>query len=165
MASLRNWATPLTIGAFTISGVTGVLMFFHLDTGLNKVAHEWLSWGLLAGVGLHLTANFRAFKTYFKRPKAMAVVGIAALLLAGSFFSLGGTGNTSPVAAVMQGMGRAPVDRVIALTGEDVDAGLARLGAAGIKATPGQTIGALSGGDRGKQAEILQVIFDPSGTQ
>ncbi|CUH64237.1 hypothetical protein TG4357_01162 [Thalassovita gelatinovora] len=164
MASLRNFATPLTIGAFTISGVTGVLMFFHLDTGLNKVAHEWLSWALLAGVGLHLAVNFRAFKTYFKRPKAMAIIGAGALLLAASFLPLGGGGNASPVAAVMQGMGRAPVEKVIALTGETAESGLMRLNAAGIQAAPGQTIGALSGGDRGKQAEILQVIFaaDPA---
>ena len=52
-----------------------------------------------------------------------------------------------------------PVERVIALTGEEAEAGLARLRAAGIEAAPGQTIGALSGGHRGRQAEILSVIF------
>ena len=38
----REWATPLTIGAFGLMSVTGMLMFFHLDTGFNKLAHEWL---------------------------------------------------------------------------------------------------------------------------
>lgn len=41
MSSLRKWATPLTIGSFLLMGVTGILMFFHLDIGLNKLAHEW----------------------------------------------------------------------------------------------------------------------------
>ncbi len=59
----------------------------------------------------------------------------------------------------MAGMGAAPVERVIALTGEDQAAGLARLKAAGIEATAGQTIGELSGGDRGRQVSILKVIF------
>lgn len=36
----REWATPLTIGSFLLIAVTGVLMFFHLDSGLNKLAHE-----------------------------------------------------------------------------------------------------------------------------
>ncbi len=159
MQSIRKWATPLTMGAFILSGVTGVLMFFHLDTGLNKAAHEWLSWALVGGVGLHLAANWRAFSTYLRKPRAMAVVGAFVAVLAGSFV-ISGEGGGSPVAAVMGGMGRAPVERVIALTGEDTAAGFARLKAAGIEATPGQTIGALAGGDRGRQAEILKVIFE-----
>lgn len=44
MTISRNWATPLTIGSFLLMAVTGLLMFFHLDTGLNKAAHEWLGW-------------------------------------------------------------------------------------------------------------------------
>lgn len=38
----REIATPLTIGIFLIMSVTGILMFFHWDTGFNKLAHEWL---------------------------------------------------------------------------------------------------------------------------
>jgi hypothetical protein len=43
-----NWATPLTIGTFTLMAVTGMLMFFHADIGLNKTAHEWLGWVMIA---------------------------------------------------------------------------------------------------------------------
>ena len=56
----RDWITPITMGAFGLLAVTGVLMFFHLDSGLNEAAHEWLSWVLLGGVALHAakrTAN------------------------------------------------------------------------------------------------------------
>lgn len=159
MSTLRQWATPMTIGAFLLSAVTGILMFFHLDTGLNKAAHEWLSWAMVIGVGLHLMVNVRAFKTHLKKPRAQAVIGAFALVLAVSFLPLGGAGGGSPVAAVMGGLGRAPVEQVIALTGEEAGAGLARLKAAGIEAEPGQSIGALAGGDRGRQADILKVIF------
>ncbi|EWS63204.1 hypothetical protein Y695_03563 [Hydrogenophaga sp. T4] len=40
LAKQRPWITPLVMGSFALSAVTGVLMFFHLDTGLNKAAHE-----------------------------------------------------------------------------------------------------------------------------
>ncbi len=159
MQSIRKWATPLTMGAFILSGVTGVLMFFHLDTGLNKAAHEWLSWVLVIGVTAHLTVNFRAFRAYLKRPLARGIMAVFAVLLGLSFLSFGQQGGGSPVAAIMQGMSQAPVERVIALTGEDLDAGLARLKSAGIDAQPGQTIGTLSCGDRGQQAAILKTIF------
>ncbi|GAB4270234.1 MAG: hypothetical protein Kow0013_22350 [Pararhodobacter sp.] len=159
MSSLRTLATPLTIGAFGLTAVTGALMFFHLDSGLNKVAHEWLSWALVVGVSLHVAVNFRAFTLYLKRPAAMAIVGAFALLLAGSFLSPGAQTGGSPVVAVMQGLGAAPVERVIALTGEDEASGLARLRAAGIDAAPGRRIDDLSGGDRARQGEILSLIF------
>ena len=49
MKSLRLWATPLIVGSFLIMGVSGVLMFFHLETTLMKVVHEWAGWAMVAG--------------------------------------------------------------------------------------------------------------------
>ncbi len=49
----RGWIAPLTLGAVLVSAATGAPMFSHLDGGLNKAAHEWLSWALLSGVVLH----------------------------------------------------------------------------------------------------------------
>ena len=69
MKLLRSWATPLTAGAFIVLATTGLLMFFHLDRGLNHFAHEWIGWILLLGVACHITANFSGFsKTYFRTP-------------------------------------------------------------------------------------------------
>lgn len=39
MAVQREWATPVAAGAFLLSAVTGVLIFFHIDSGLNKFVH------------------------------------------------------------------------------------------------------------------------------
>ncbi|NBW51152.1 MAG: DUF4405 domain-containing protein, partial [Betaproteobacteria bacterium] len=50
----RPWITPAVIGSFTLLSVTGILMFFHLDSGLNKLAHEWLSWIFVIVVVLHI---------------------------------------------------------------------------------------------------------------
>jgi cytochrome b561 len=53
MKIAREWATPLTIGSFGLMATTGILMFFHLDSGLNKTAHEWLGWVMVAVVAAH----------------------------------------------------------------------------------------------------------------
>lgn len=45
MALKRQWVTPLMAGSFILMATTGILMFFHLDSGLNKTAHEWLGLG------------------------------------------------------------------------------------------------------------------------
>lgn len=52
--------TPITAGAFLLSAVTGMLIFFHADSGAKKFVHEWLSWVLLAGAGLHVAVNLPA---------------------------------------------------------------------------------------------------------
>jgi len=55
-------------------GVAGVLTFFHLDSGLNKIVHEWASWAMLIGVGAHLVLNWRALAGYFGRSVALCLL-------------------------------------------------------------------------------------------
>jgi len=161
MKTLRLWATPLTIGSFLIMGVTGVLMFFHLDSGLNKLVHEWAGLVMVAGVGAHLILNFRAFKTYFKRPIAMLLMGAGALVLALSFVSFGGQaeGPGGGVRAAMMAMNNARIETLADLAGQDSATVLAKLGAAGFDATAETTVSSLSGGDRAAQDQIIGVIF------
>ena len=82
LTTQRPWITPVVIGAFLLSAVTGVLMFFHLDSGLNKTAHEWLSWAMVIGVTLHLLLNVTAFKRYFTQTTGRVVIGLFVAVLA-----------------------------------------------------------------------------------
>lgn len=159
MKFLRIWATPLIIGSFLVMGVTGVLMFFHLDSGLNKVIHEWAGWAMLAGFAAHLAINWRPFLAYFKRPLAAGIMGVGALALAVSFVPAG-EGGGSPVMAVMKALGASDVDAVIALSGQELDTGLAKLRAAGFTVEPGTPMQALTGGDRSEQGRIIGLLFE-----
>jgi hypothetical protein len=88
-----SWATPLTMGAFAVMATTGLLMFFHADIGLNKTAHEWLGWVMVAGVALHAVANWRLFKKYFVTGTASrAILATSAAVLLASFLSPGDGG-------------------------------------------------------------------------
>jgi hypothetical protein len=62
--SQRSWVTPITAGSFLLLGVTGILIFFYLDSGANKFVHRWLSWILLGGALLHTLANFNGLKAH-----------------------------------------------------------------------------------------------------
>ncbi len=81
----REWATPLTAGAFIVLAVTGLLMFFHLDRGLNHLAHEWLGWLLVVGVACHVTANFLGLKKHISSRTGKAVVAAFVAILVLSF--------------------------------------------------------------------------------
>ncbi len=74
MLTLREWATPLTIGSFIISAVTGIVIFFHIRIGLVRPAHEWLSWFLVLGVILHVITNWTSIKRYFSIPISSSII-------------------------------------------------------------------------------------------
>lgn len=156
-ASLRTWATPVTIGAFALMGVTGTLMFFHLDSGLNKAAHEWLGWALLVGVGAHLAVNWRAFTVHFRRRREVAIMAAFVLALALSFAPMGGGG--SPARAAVMALIDAPLSAVAGVTGESPGALIARLAATGRAASPDQSIAQIAGGDRDAQIRMLNAAL------
>lgn len=158
MKLLRIWATPLTIAAFIVMGSTGVLMFLHLDSGLNKVVHEWVGWAMVIGVVAHVVLNWRAFSTYFRRPIARVMMAAGAVVLGLSFWPVSGGGG-SPVGAVMQAIGRSDAQTLIALSGHGLDEGLSRLKAAGFDAAPEVTVNELTSGDRGKQTALISILF------
>ncbi len=157
MSTLRNWATPLTVATFLFMGVTGVLMFFHLDSTLNKLLHEWGGWLMVIGVLAHLLLNWRPFTTYLKRPLAKGIMGLGAVVLAVSFWPVSSGG--SPVQQVMQAVAQSDVATVIALSGQELDAGLKALTAAGLVADSSTTMAELTGGTRALQMQVIDVLF------
>jgi hypothetical protein len=159
--TLRPWATPLVVGAFLLMGVTGVLMFFHVNTGLGKELHEWAGLVFVTGGLAHLWLNWRAFTTYLKRPLAAGIMGLGAVALGVSFLSIGGSGGPGEaIAGVMQSVGNAPVSVLAQLSGksaDDVVTTLAGLGLTG--ATAESTVSALTAGDREGQMAALGAVF------
>ncbi len=163
--SLRKIATPLTIGAFGLMAVTGVLIFFHKDVGLNKEAHEWFSWAFLAGVALHIAVNLNAFTRYFRMASAWALVGVFAVALGASFFLKPdeGEGGGSPVAAVMRGASAAELTDLAPVAGRPAAQIVADLQAAGFSVEGShQSIDDVARGDRGARGRMLGIVFRDS---
>ncbi len=157
--TLRSWATPLTVGAFLLISVTGILMFFHLETGLSKAAHEWLGWFLVAGVAAHLWLNWRAFTTYFKRPAAVAIMGAGALVLAASLLVPGSEGGALPVRQVLGSLTKAPISTLALLAGKDEATLLASLAAEYPGATADQTLTDLAAGNPEAAVGLLAKVY------
>lgn len=162
MLTLRKWATPLTIGAFLVMGVTGSLMFFHANTGMNKIVHEWIGLVLVAGVIAHLVVNFRPLKAYLKRPLALGIIGTGAVVLALSFLPASveeGPGGADGMQSAMRALNTAPIATLADLTGDSETALLERLEAAGYEAASTQTLAEIAGGDRALEAELMSLVF------
>lgn len=158
--NLRSWATPLTIGSTLIVTITGIMLFFHLAPGLTRDAHEWLGWVMAAAVVAHVVVNWRAFKGYFRRPVAIAILATsAALMVLTPLDILPVSATASPVATVMGAVGQARLTTLADLAGLTEAEALARLNAAGITAAPGQVMPQVTGGDRAVQLQVVEVLF------
>lgn len=166
MSVSRSWATPLTLGALVLMAVTGVLMFFHLDTGLNKEAHEWLGWLMVAGVALHAAANWQAFKRHLTSNRTgQLIVGVWLLVLAGSFASPGGQeggGGLPPPVVAMRAVLAAPLKDLAVLTGRPAEALLADAQKAGFAlADVNQPLQSVTGGEREREGALIRLLFRP----
>jgi hypothetical protein len=157
----RSWITPLVIGAFSLSAVTGVLMFFHLDSGLNKAAHEWLSWAMVIGVALHALLNLPAFKRYFTQTTGRAVIGLFVLVLALSFIPAGGKSGGEPgFAPPVRALAKAPISVLAQVAGTSTDDVKARLQAQGLTVTSDQqSVADLVGADLRQQIGTITKVL------
>jgi hypothetical protein len=156
----RNLATPLTIGAFLVLAVTGVLMFFHLDSALNKAVHEWIGWVMLAGVGLHVAVNVAAFQRYLRMPGPRSLIAGFALVLGLSFVPLAGSGGEPPFVAPLRALAAAPLPVLAQVAGTSLQEMESRLRAAGIEPRVGaDSVAALVGGDTRKQVGVLTKVM------
>lgn len=127
----RPWITPLVTGVFVLIAVTGVLMFFHIDRGLNKLAHEWLGWVMVVGVGLHVVLNLPAFKRYLGQKTAWVVMGVFFAVLALSFMTPPGGKKEPSFAAPVHALARTPLSvlaQVMGKTPEDIKTELGKAG-------------------------------------
>lgn len=159
--SLRTWATPLTMGFFLLLAVTGVAMFFHIETPLNKLLHEWLGWALLAAVGAHLWLNRRPLSAYLKRPMALTIMGAAIVILLASFMLPTPGAGPVPVRAALGSLAQAPISTLASLAGTDPAVLLSKLAADHPGARAEQSLADLTGGDVQAALGLLALAYPP----
>jgi hypothetical protein len=109
-AFLNRYATPLTLGLFAVSTVSGVALFLHVGQSYFHVMHEWLSIVLLVPFVLHVWKNWSPMVLYWRRGAFLTPV-LASLAAAVLFAWLGHAGVQQGVSpAVLAGvLTRAPL--------------------------------------------------------
>lgn len=156
----RPWITPLVIGAFALSAVTGGLMFFHLDTGLNKAVHEWLGWLMVAAVAAHVLLHQQAFKRHWAAPVGKGIIVLSLAVLGLSFLPLGGAKSEPPFVRPLKTLAQAPLPVLAQVAGIDMAELQRRLQAAGQPApAEGHTIATLVGNDVKAQIRLMNQVL------
>ena len=76
-AILSRWATPLTLGLFAVSAVSGLALFLHIGQSVFHEMHEWLSVVLLAPFVLHMVRNWTPLLAYVRRRALLAPLALS----------------------------------------------------------------------------------------
>lgn len=156
----RNWVTPITAGAFLLSAVTGILIFFHLDSGGNKFVHEWLGLVLIAGAILHVLANFAGFKLHLTSLRGQLLIGVFVVTLFISFVSIGNEKSEPPFVQPIRALSQASLTTLAQVA--QITPGQLReqLLKAGLQSTSDQqSLSDLVGSDTKKQMRVLGLVF------
>lgn len=154
----RDWITPITMGAFALLAVTGVLMFFHVDSGLNETAHQWLSWVLIGGVALHAAVNWPGVRRHLAGWRGRAALGLFAVLPAASFAPLGGSGEP-PFVPPLRALADAPLPVLAQVAKATPEQWRERLRSAGLNpASDADTVHGLVGEDTRAQIRVLSQV-------
>jgi len=166
MFNLRSWATPITIGSFIISALSGVILFFHWNVGMMKPAHEYLSWFLILGVVMHIVINWRPMLIYFKKPIPLAIIGVFIILTALSFVTLGegssehGGKNRKVAMKSFELLQSAPISVIAQLSKVTTDSLTERLEAKGITVkSADQTLTNIAKNNDLDALEVLSVLI------
>ncbi len=160
LPSQRQWTTPLIIGTYLVTGISGAMLFFHFGESLIKEAHEWIGMLFLLGALLHIRGHWVPFKRYFTRPLAQTV--IAAALVAGTAFMIasGNEAGGSPVRAVMQSIEQAPLPVLAQLQQREPQELVALLESAGLTITdPGAPLHELAKANGRSPREVIPLLF------
>lgn len=158
---LRSWATPVVIGVFILMSVTGLLMFFHLSVGLNKLAHEWFGLLFIIGAIAHVIVHYKSFIKYFKKPLAASLISLFIVFLVLSFFSFKQQ-NSNPTKIVIEKIAKTPIANLVEISGKsaaEISISLAKKGFV-VKDFNSDTIESLANKDKNKNREIITIIFE-----
>jgi len=159
--SLKSWATPLVIAAFIISGITGILMFFHKGDGLVKPVHEWLSWALVAGGAFHTATHWNSFKAYFTRSSSVAIIASGAIIALAAIVvpMQGGGGN--PAMKISKALAAAPLETVASVARQTPEQAIEKLQKQGIKVVDArESITAIARENGKKDIAVLSLLFE-----
>jgi hypothetical protein len=137
--SIRDVVTPVTIVAFVVSTITGVMLLLHWNSGLVRFSHEWLSVVFSAVAIWHLARNWKSFTVYLRRNAALAVVAIS-LAASVVFTGLTGTSSNASPGAVFRALSNATLDSAAPAFGMSSSDAVAILKSANIEALGGETL-------------------------
>ena len=130
---LQRYATPLAIGLFLVSLISGLALFFHVWPEVFHGMHELVGLFLIVPFGLHIWRNWRPLVNYFTKPAFSATIATCLIAALGigiaSSAAVGGRGSAQ--FALLQALTATTPAKIAPALGIDADTLVATLKARG----------------------------------
>lgn len=157
---MHEWATPFAIGAFALSAITGILLFFKIHLGLVKPVHEWLSWLLVVGTAFHIVGNWRPTLRHFAHPVGRGILFVFFVLICASLLPVGGERRGHPANSIAEALLQTPLSVVVQVARQNPENTVAMLSGQGIKMSNWQqTVQAIADDNNKPAMEVLALMF------
>mgnify|MGYP006274704991 FL=1 len=159
---LFKFATPLIVGLFLISLISGIALFAHWGGNLFRGMHIWLSMVLIIPFVLHVWKNWRAMSLYF-RQWSFAVVMVVSLAVAIGFIANANTGGrrqqAPPTIALTRLLMNASPDKLAPALGASPDKLMEKLHSAGFDAAePGLSLREIAKRSGKEELAIVSIL-------
>ncbi|MBR9972258.1 DUF4405 domain-containing protein [Magnetospirillum sulfuroxidans] len=128
----RKHITAATAALFSVVGLSGTLIFFHLGESLLKGLHEWLGLGFVVLAGLHVWRNGPAFIKLMTKPATHAAFALAVVAAGGFMLASGGEDSGNPMRRFVQAAENAPLSALAPVIGISEPVLVERLTQAGV---------------------------------
>lgn len=160
-----NYGTPLTLGLFLVSAVSGVALYFHVGTTTFREMHEVLSMVLLVPVVVHLWRNWGPFLAYFRRsamPIALVLCFAASVYYALAAQNAPATGG-NPAFALIGAIQKAPLSALAPALSIGEEELVKRLEAGGFAPVDSKdSVGAIATRSGRDRLEVFAALMKPA---
>lgn len=166
---LRRYATPLSVVAFAVIGITGLMMFFGVRSRQLNHLHEWFGLAFVLIGLLHVFRNAKSFGIMFRQKRSKVVIAvtgiISAVFLAGAIQAsmTAGPNPRRVQAMVTQRLADAPLDKLAPALGLSDEAAIARLQGVGIQAAPAQSLNQVAAASGKSATDLYLMLMDGQG--
>lgn len=156
----REWATPIVMGAFTLSAVTGVVLFFGWKSQTTLTVHEWLGLTFAIGGLAHITVNFPAYKRHLKQRLGLGIVLVYVALTIAAFLPLAPPRPTNnPMTKLLDVLQQAPLNDMAPIFKVAPQTLVERLKTAGFQvASSEQSVAQVAGPDFEQQMRAMGAL-------
>lgn len=163
---LRRYATPLSLVAFAVIGVTGTLMFFGIRGHQLNEIHEWVGIAFVVIAILHVVRNARAFMIMLRQKRSVvtiAVLGIVSAVFVGAALAAIGSEGPNPrrvQAMLTRQLADAPIAKLAPALNMTGDQAVAQLKAGGVTVTSdNQSLNDVAQASHQQTAQLFQILM------
>lgn len=156
----REWATPIVMGAFTLSAVTGAALLLGWKSQTTLTIHQWLGLTFVIGGMAHMTVNFPAYKRHLKQRLGPAIMLAYVALTVAAFLPLApARPANNPMTKLIGMLQQAPLKDMAQVFKTDPQALVERLRAAGFRVESSeQSVAEVAGADFEQQMRAMGAL-------